>query len=275
MSFLNAMKSGGGFLNNVDGRLLGFEWTAVPPNGQAEGEWVYLVPSIRVDGSDKDVTQHLFFGGADKYAISADGRSITMRDGSPVTFGAKTPVGRFLTTLVQKGGDAIEAVLPNLEEGAALNLDGVAGSRVRFVQEKDEAGTAKRGQREVKDPKTGKVAKYDRTNTVISAVYEVGGGAAKSAAPKTNGTGKAKATAAADNSAEVATLASATLLDVLGNTEDGSIQKAKLRVKLMQALGKNPLRDAVIAYLFDDNNLVALEGVDYDPSNKQQVISLA
>ena len=275
MSFLNAMKSGGGFLNNVDGRLLGFEWTAVPPNGQAEGEWVYLVPSIRVDGSDKDVTQHLFFGGADKYAISADGRSITMRDGSPVTFGAKTPVGRFLTTLVQKGGDAIEAVLPNLEEGAALNLDGVAGSRVRFVQEKDEAGTAKRGQREVKDPKTGKVAKYDRTNTVISAVYEVGSGAgaAKQAAPKTNGSGKAKA-AAADASA-VADLALEILLTVLGDTENGSISKAKLRVPVMQALGKNPLRAEVIAYLFDDNNLSALKGVAYNPADKAQTISLA
>lgn len=281
MGFMGGLKKGGGFLNNVDGRIVGYEFTTVPPTGKDESEWVYLVPEVRQDGADKDDTQHLFLGAADKYEISDDGKTLTGVD-EITTLGANTPAGLFLGSLAEKGGAELQALLPDLEGGDALNLENVFrpkdGVRVRFVQVKDEKGTSKRGQREVKDKKTGKVTKYDRTNTVISAVYEIPGAApakgAKSApAGKVAAKGKAKS-----NNDEVKELASEKLTEILGNTDDGEIAKPKIRVKLMQALGKNPLKDAVIAYLFDDDNLAVLveEGViTYDPSDKKQIISLA
>ncbi len=279
MGFMGGLKKGGGgFLNNVDGRIPDYEFTTVPPNGKDESEWVYLVPTIRTDGADKDVTQHLFLGSADEYEISDDGKTLTSTKGDVTAFGASTPAGRFLGTLAEKGGDELQALLPDLEGGDPLNLEAVFnknGVRVRFVQEKDEKGTEKRGKREVKNKQTGKVMLYDRTNTVISAVYELPGAPAAKGAKGKPAAGKGKAKA---NDDEVKDLATSTLNDILGATDEGSIAKPKIRVKLMQALGKNPLKDAVIAWLFDDNNLATLveEGViEYDPSDKKQIISLA
>ena len=169
MGFSTNIRAGGGFLNNVDGVVTGYAFTACPPRSRQAGEWVYLVPSIRVDGSEEDITQHLFLGAVERYEISEDGQSLTMVDGAPVTIGAKTPAGRFLASLITQGFP--EARLPDLEQGEALSLEAMIGTRLRFVQEVDEASTLKVGKR--KDKRTGK--EYDRTNTLVAAVLALPG----------------------------------------------------------------------------------------------------
>jgi hypothetical protein len=72
-------KSGGGFLNQVDGVIAGYEFTdefngvAFVPGkvaGKDKFHSLYCVLSARVDGAEEDVTTTLFVGGADDFEVS-------------------------------------------------------------------------------------------------------------------------------------------------------------------------------------------------------------
>lgn len=185
MGFSAGSKKGGGFWNNVNVKITEYEFSPKGPGEKKAGDWVYLVPTVREDGKDKDTNQHLFLGGVKNYEISKDGQSVTSIDENSgealemTTYGAKTPAGRFLDTLLENGFPEDE--LPDLGAGEALNLEAIVGYRIRLVQEVDVEGTKKRGQRV--DEKTGK--KYDRTNTVVAAVYGNDDAPAKGTGAKT------------------------------------------------------------------------------------------
>lgn len=225
MGFRDAIKKGGGFLNNVDGEITGYEFTDKFKGEKNAGEWCYFVPAIKVDGADDEVDQHLFMGGNDRYTISDDGQSIEMTDGSPVTFGFSTPFGRFMDSIIEKGFD--ESELPDLAAGEPLELSAIVGRRFRFKQEVDEAGNSKRGKRKVK--KNGKTVEYDRTNTVIDAVLGAPTGTSKSVS-RTNGSGKA-----AVKNDDVETRAADMLRDVL---DSGSVNRKNLSLPVTKALLK-------------------------------------
>lgn len=170
MGFRGGLKSGGGFWNNVDGTITGYEFTTTPPGAgkaKATDEWIYFVPNVRIDGAEADTNQHLFLGASERYEISDDGLTLTSLEGNVTTIGAKTPAGKFLDSLIEHGFP--ESNLPDLEGGEPLNLEAIIGTRVRLAQIKDAEGTAKRGKR--KDAKTGK--EYDRTDSVVSDVLEL------------------------------------------------------------------------------------------------------
>lgn len=192
MGFREGIKSAGGFWNNVDGTIEGYEFTTQPPGGGSSSEWVYFVPSIQIDGAAAPSTQHLFMGGADRYTISKDGQTISDAGGGNVTIGAKTPTGLFLDSLLEAGFD--EGLLPDIGGGEALELSAIVGTRVRLTQETDEVGTAKRGKRKGADGK-----EYNRTNTVIANVYGTSANGAKAAAKATT---KGKPVAVKTESAE-------------------------------------------------------------------------
>lgn len=178
MGIRGVIKQGGGFWNNVDGRLEGVTFTTVPPGADAEAsEWIYMVPEIHIDGADKPTTQHLFMGAAERYTLEEDGANeVSGVDDAPVSIGSNTPAGKFLTTLLDANPEKdVEALLPDVEGGEALTFEALAGTRLRLKQEVDEAGTKKQGKRKVKDPKTGKTKEYDRTNTVVVTVYSLPG----------------------------------------------------------------------------------------------------
>lgn len=283
MSFSKAIRKGGGFLNGVDGTLTGVRFTTVPPGGSSAGDWLYMVPSIRVDGASEDITQHLFMGAAERYQVSEDGETLTGADDSEVTIGATSPAGKFLASLVapSNGSGFPEERLPDLEAGEALNLASVYGTRMRFVQQVDEVGTQKRGKR--KDAKTGR--EYDRTDTVIDMVYDLptpakkaNGGAAKpgpasktaAAAPKG---AKAKATDTADRD-----MADETVLEILGEN-GGSLPKGKLSTKVLLRKGwaSTEVRSAVHRLVGKDDYLSDAEErgiIAYDQSSKDQTVSL-
>lgn len=250
MGFRGGLKSGGGFWNNVDGKLTNFVFTDVPPGDDAEaGEWLYLVPSFQADGSEDETTQHLFFGAVERYSVSKDGKTVTSlnEDGSDAevtTIGAKTPAGRFLDSLVTQGEEkGIEAILPDLEGGDPLNLDALEGTRVRLVQEKDEAGTKKRGQRT--DPKTGK--KYDRTVTVVAAVYDLPGAKTGGKAGTKGAKGKGGDEAIRDKADKVVTDLIAASTDKKNKT--GETPVSKFKIAALKAYAKDADKDAVIKLL--------------------------
>ena len=285
MGFSKNIRASGGFLNNVDGTFVSYEFTRVPPKQRKESEWVYLVPSIRVDGSEEEVTQHLFMGGAERYEISKDGLSLTMVDETPVTIGAKTPAGRFLGSLIEKGFP--ESSLPDLEAGEALNLEAVNGTRLRFVQEKDPEGTEKAGKR--KDKKTGK--EYDRTNTLVAAVLALPGEekrgkgstrptlTARRAAGATATTSRSSKAAGKPNGkmqeADLTEEADTVLLEILGD-KDGEIKRKSLSIEITKRRMKDPNRDAIRELVYSEAYLTdAVERGVIEFDQKTQTVTAA
>lgn len=141
MGFRSAIRKSGGFLNNVDGELKGYEFTKRFKDENKDGEWVYFVPQIHTDGADEPVDQHMFLGASERYNVSEDGQELTMEDGSPVSFGFSTPFGRFMSSLVdaaeraenvEQGKSDFEKELPDLDGGDPLNLEVLVGKRFRF-----------------------------------------------------------------------------------------------------------------------------------------------
>lgn len=248
MGFRGGLKKGGGFWNNTDGVLLGFEFTNTAPGADAAGDWVYVVPSFQADGAEDVTTQHLFLGGADRYSISKDGKTaqgvVDGENAEITTIGANTPAGRFFDTLVEKGEElGIENLLPDLEGGDPLNFEAIEGTRVRLIQEKDEVGTKKRGQRQGQNGQ-----KYDRTNTVIASVYSLPGGkrAAKESAKLAKGD-----TSIRDKADKVVVDLIAAAVDKKTN-KTGETPVSKFKMAALRALGKDKDKDAVIKMIGDE-----------------------
>lgn len=245
MGFRDGIKKGGGFLNGVDGALVGYEFSKRFNGEKKDGDWVYFVPSILIDGADDPVTQHLFLGSAERYEVSEDGQELTMADESPVSFGFSTPFGLFMDTLLTPtdGGDGFdESALPDLGKGEALNLSAIVDERFRFKQQVDEEATKKLGKRKVG---TGKNAKeYNRTNTVIASVL---GAASKSGSkPSSKPAGGKKKGGEDDLQSEAADV----LKDVLSK---GEVNRKNLSLPVTKALMKNSNKDALKKIVLDED----------------------
>jgi hypothetical protein len=260
-------RGGGGFLNQVDGVITGYEFTdefngepfkAGKVNGKDKFHSLYCLLSVRVDGADEDVTTTLFVGGADDFEISDDGHTLTpVEEGREL--GANTAFAKLITSLVEAGFPET-----NLPEDV-INFESIIGVRSRFVQRTDVEGTKKLGKR--KDKKTGK--EYDRQDLVIDQVYSLPGtetakpAAAKAGKPAVAAKAGKKAAVAAAPGVDVAALATETLTTILAEA-GGSISKAKAGMKVIAKLMKHAQREDVRKFLFSDENLSAIDGVDYD-----------
>lgn len=241
MGFRGAVKSGGGFWNNVDGKIVGYSFSATGPGSDSKGDWVYLVPEIHVDGAKTADTNHLFLGGVDQYAISKDGQTVESKSGGNVSFGGTTPAGLFLLSMLDKGLD--ESELPDLEGGEPLNLAGMVGYRVRLTQIVDEKSTSKLGKRKYKDAQ-GNDREANRTNTVVSAVYGKEGGA-KGSAVKGAPAAKGGKPAAAANGNVVRDKADKAIAALIETAKDGVLPVAKISVGVIKQLIGDSDKDAV------------------------------
>jgi hypothetical protein len=250
MSFSGGIRKGGGFLNDVVIKVTGYQFTNKAPGTGASSEWVNFVLKYIQADTTVEQTHSLFVGGVKDLAISEDGQQVVALDGGPVRIDGKTPFGRFVTTLIAKGFP--EASLPDLEAGEPLQMKALVGYRLNLVQEKDERGTAKRGQR--KDPKTGKL--YDRTNTIVGAVL---------------GQTQVSQQAFAAAQAQV-TFGAGEIVAAILAAKGGSLPKAQLQMELFKQLGpQNP----IVKALADEKALAALPGISVDTSTPARVVSLA
>lgn len=257
----STFKKSGGFLNNVDGLIADYEFTTDRPGG-GEGKAkkgsdfipLYFRLSARVDGADEDDQTSIFVGGSTDFEISDDGKTITptdkdggLRDNSDLSF--------FINSLVVAGFP--EA---NLSEDE-INFESIVGTRVRFIQERDEEATKRLGKRKSKDGKK----EYDRTRLAISKVYALPG----------KGAGKSKAKAADADDDVVAETAVEVVKAILEAQKDNAISKDKLSVVVLQKMLKHKqkaLKDEVREWLSDDDNLSGIEGVSYNA--KKEVLTL-
>lgn len=296
----SGFKKGGGFLNNVDGVITGYEFTTEFPgaesrpakkSGKDDFNPLYAILKVRVDGADEDVATTLFAGSADDFEIEDDGHTLTPVDDS-VGLRANTDWARLLTSLVDAGFP--ESNLPE----DRINFEPIIGTRVRFKQERDEAAMVKaarsyrtsNGKFNERGEKKGKDGKYyPLTYVVVEAVLALPGSgttkgkpAAKAVAGKpTPVKGATKPVAGKANGKvqeDLTALADETLQAILADN-DGEIMKSKLPVKIAQKLGvKHPHREEVRRLIYSDEYLVeaAERGVVlYDPSDKTQTIYAA
>jgi hypothetical protein len=241
MGFRSAIKAGGGgFLNNVDVELVSYEFSPMNFNEKKPGDYCYFVPTLKVDGADDPIVQHLFIGGNERYEISDDGQELTMADGEPVTFSLTVGFGRFMDSLTAPNGNVEkgfpEDELPDLEAGEALNLAAIVGKRFRVKQEIDVKRTADKGPRKVKNKKTGKIVEYPHTYTVVDAVLGASNGNGSKSSAKPAG----KAAKSDDDAVEERAVA--LLQDVLDGT---TVNRKNLSLPVTKALMKE--KDKVFA----------------------------
>lgn len=276
----SSFRKGGGFLNNVDGVITGYEFTDTfpgndgkpAPKGKKRSDFrsLYFVLTARVDGADEDLQTTLFAGDADQFEISEDRHTLTPSE-EGYNLGATTGVGKFISSLVDSGFP--ETNLPEDE----INFEAIVGTRVRFVQRTDVEATKKYGKRKSKDGKR----EYDRQDLVIDQVYSLPEAEEAPAPTKPGAKGSKPAAAAkpakgkpADTAANVDELASETLLTILADNK-GKIAKSKLSLKVLNALMKHPQREEVRKRVFSDDFLGQKgQGWTYDPTDKNQTISL-
>jgi hypothetical protein len=264
----------GGFLNNVDGMIIGYEFTTefpgADPNRPRKSDFnsLYCILSVRQDGADEDVTTTLWSGSADDFEISADGKTLTPVEGTS-GLGGTTDIARFVQSLCDNGFPET-----NFSEDT-INFEPMIGTRVRFVQVQQ---VDKNGKPLMRKASKGKYKgkEFPQTATQVSHVLDLPTVQTKANGKSAKPNGKVVATPAKVKESDVAKLAASTLLDILTEADGNSIPKAKLRMKVFAALGtKHPQRDEVIKYLYDDDNLAGIDGIAYEPSDKSQVISLA
>lgn len=268
----SAFRTGGGFLNDVDGRITDYEFTTeFPGSGKTRRKSksafnsLYCVLSVRVDGAEEDVQTTFFAGSADDWEISDDGHTLTdSTDDNGANLSSKVGWGLFLSTMVDKGFP--EESLPENE----VNFEAIIGWRVRFVQQVNEASTAKVGKR--KDRKTGK--EYDRTDIVVAKVYEkeetrkgTGKTAARptSAAQSKGGSSKMMTTSRSSGKPngkaqeeDLTEDADTVLLEILAD-KDGEIKRKSLSIEVTKRRMKDPNRDAIRELVYGEGYLTGAE----------------
>ncbi len=275
----SSFRKQGGFLNGVDGVISDYQFTDEfngqpfkpgrdPQTKKEKFHSLYCVLSARVDGADEDVTTTLFVGGADDWDVSDDGHVLTPAEGkgSDFALGQGTGFFKFLSSLVEAGFN--EALLPE----DSNDFSAIIGTRVRFVQRKDEEGTRKLGKRVAKDGK-----QYDRQDLVVDVVYDMPKAAAKpngkTAAPsKPNGK---YVEPAAEADVDMAELSGQALQEILKRTGKPILKsKASTMTLTTPLLKSHPNREDVRKWMFNDDNLDQLvedNVINYDRDT--QIIS--
>ena len=204
-------RSGGGFLNGVEGVITSYKFAAREFISEKTGN-PYTKLSVELvvlpDGAEEGVQQFLdagFFRPA-KQAISEDGLTLqAINDDGDVEDLERSPWGYASDSeFVQFMVSLVEAGFPEQEFGVGANFEALIGTRVRFARKVDEKATKERGKRKGKDGK-----EYNRDVLLVEAVLgraevKKGGAkkaAAKTAAPKATGAKAAAKKTAPDTSA--------------------------------------------------------------------------
>lgn len=240
---------GGGFLNNVDAVITGYEFTPDFPGASGKAKKsdfnsLYCIMDFAVDGADGASQTTLWVGSADDFDIEDDGHTLTPIDDNG---GLKqnADFSFFIDSLVRAGFP--ESNLPD----DRINFEAIIGTRVRLVQERDEEATKRLGKKKSKDGSK----EYDRTKLKVKDVLALGGGKSAASAKK--------ASASADT--DIETLASQSLIAVLKKSPGKTILKKKLPVQIINQVGaKHPQRNEVKDMVTSDDFLSGGDAWTYD-----------
>jgi len=273
----SSFKTGGGFLNNVDAVFADYEFTTDAPGGgkaktkrskSGDGDFTpgYVKISFKTDGASEVQQTSLYFGNAESFEISDDGKTLTpVEEGFGLS--GNTEFARFIESLVMAGFP--ETNLPEDD----INYEAIINWRMRLHQVVNEEATKKLGKQ--KNKKTGR--EYERRDLRVLDVYgpvetkTVGKGSSKSAVKAvTAKSGKANG-ASKSNNDEVEALAIDTLQTILNAAGANGLIKTKLPLAITKAITKHPLREDVRRLIMTDDFLGREEGWAYDQSEQMLI----
>lgn len=298
-------KSGGGFMNNVDGVVSANVFTTELPGGGVQtGDFTKLFYRISVqqDGSEKVDETSLDAGNADDFVISEDGMTLTPKEDGAKLWG-DTPFVRLYASMVTNAGDSgFEDVDPG---DGTISIAHVPGTRVRLVQVKDQSRMDQNikwfkkdrkkaslkvnelGQRKGKDGKY-----YDERSLEVAQVYSIGnsvGGvkpAASTSAPKkpvntTKPLGAKKVATISDTDLREKT--KEIVVQVVEAAKDKKMAKTGLSIAVTRRFQQDDLKDNIqlrddVRKLANQDELLeemAAEGlIEYAKGTREQTISL-
>lgn len=286
---LGGMK-GGGFLNNVDGLVVGYTLTNAFPGQQADPDdaKVYMLLKVQQDGATDVKETTLGLGSGQFLEISKDGQSVSNIDGQVARIWDKSDGFHFLASVEAAGvpDGGIDDTEPSV-----LSFGGLVGRRFRFVQEKDEDRMEAR-RKAGKNPnrvveRDGESKEYPFTRLVVTDAYPGVSAVPKSQAPAagkpgrkpgakstpptgTTATGKSPAgTTAPDLDTEAADV----LKRILSENE-GSIQRSQIAMLVTTGETSNPRREQLRKRIFSEDFLNTEAGWSFDQSSKTQGITL-
>lgn len=289
----SGFKKGGGFLNNVAGIIASYAFTTIFPGEKVEKRSakgflsLYFVLDAQVDGSEKPQQTTIFAGNGDEFEISADGKTLTPVDDT-AGIRQNSDLFRFLSSLVspEKGDLGFpEDQLP--DEGEPVNFEAIEGTRVEFIQVKDDAKMAKDAKDYLKSggkinkegQKKGKDGKfYNQTYLAIGQVYELPGDKPKAGAKRSSTMPAKEAPATKGKKSagpSIDELAKETLLAIL-NDNEGEVAKSALPQKIAAKLGsKHPQKEDIRKRVYSDEFLETEDGWTYAKSSKKQLITIS
>jgi len=252
---------GGGFLNNVDAKIIGYKFTNDFPgeNAQKDEETrLYMILTVREDGAEEDAETTLNGGGGEFFEISEDGQTLTSVDSDRAPkLWSEGGIFKFIDSLVEAEPLFAER-LGDVEETKAQNFTAIVGTRVRLKQ----VVVLKDGKPLLRKVKKGKFAgkEFPVTNLAVEKVLElpaVGAKGAKAvvkaAAPKKNTNGSGKPVAAAP---EVDTAAADEFLtNLLAAAKTNTVKLADINLPITRLSVKlqtpDETREAIRALLTD------------------------
>ncbi len=268
MSLKNKLKTGGGFLNNVDVLMTDANWvvgdTSKIKSGKNKGKDftpLSLVVEPTVDGAEEPTPQRLLVGNAENmtFEISDDGKSIEFSEGGLY---ANSEAGKFLNSCESpEEGDNQITDFGDEENASLIDVTAIVGARMRLVRPVNPDRPKQKG-------KDGK--EYDARDLMCAQIYELPD--AKSAGkgkgkPATTTKGKAAPVADDDDDASPEDLAKVTLLRYLEGAKDRTLPVNKLKIKVStdKAFSKDAkLAKTIIGLLEDPKFLKSVDEIEYN-----------
>lgn len=185
MGWLDQAKSGSG--GTVEGVITDYTFWDTFPFGSGDDDKkndnIYMLLEVTPEGADEPTKRPLYLGSG-QYLRIEDGDRVLVSsedDGTPRLY-EKGEVYKFMESLVLAGFP--ETRLPDINEERKIDLRPIIGTRIRLVNEIDEAATKEFGKRKVTQGKH-KGKEFNRTFTKVAKVLEL-------PSTSTNGHGKLK-----------------------------------------------------------------------------------
>lgn len=229
----NMTGGGGGFLNNVDGVITGYNFTHAFPGAQREDneKQVYMILHILVDGAEGPVSTTLRGGGAQYLSAEEDGRVLINPEGGRARLWNKSSLYAFMASLVSpldgKAGFPDERFD---EDESIIDFTPMIGTRVRLVQAVDEEAVKKGIKRKGKG-RDGEERTYNPTLLKVQSVLALP--AATAASTSTTAKRGAKPSTGTGDAA-IEAQAKEVLKAILVAAKDNTIEKKSVGLKVTQ-----------------------------------------
>lgn len=260
-------RGGGGFLNDVDGKIIGVKIRTETPFANAGG-YFYGTLTVKVDGKDDPDSTSLFMGGTEEEYTPIDGNESAVISADGKGFSRGTPWADFINTVEDVAPTEFGAQATN-DDDSVIDYTPLVNVRLRFKQQPldaTELGKLKaKGKKTCRTDATGK--EWPLTKLVATQFYGY-----EAATKDAKSAGKKTAPAVSD----IPSLASEVLAGILKRAPKQTLTVAKLSTPVLQAMLKHEQKaqkEAVRAYLMDADNLAVLDGFRYDA--EAETVSIA